>query len=223
MELVNTIVYKPRGRGKIERFFRTIVQMFARSHKTTKEKPKLLSEVVSAFSEWLDKYHHRRHTEIKMTPFEKWSGGALMPRLPDSLEALDLMLMKVSKPRTMHRDGIRFDNKRYSHEVLTESIGEEFDIRYDPRTLEHIWVYGLGSGSLICKADFMGLHPSNEQITETIARRQRVKKRLKKDLTDKKAAGETFISSASHNTDAPSQTKEQQPQRRLRKHFHERP
>jgi len=28
MQLVNTIVFKPRGRGKIERFFRTLVQMF---------------------------------------------------------------------------------------------------------------------------------------------------------------------------------------------------
>ncbi len=69
----------------------------------------------------------------------------------------------------------------------------------------------------------MGLHPSKEQISETIARRQRVKKRLKMDLSDKKAAGESFTLSADPKTDLSSKTKDQQPQRRLRKHFHERP
>ncbi len=197
--------------------------MFARRHKTTKDKPKPLTEIESDFKVWLDDYHHRRHSEIKMTPFEKWSRGKHLPRLPDSLEALDLMLMKASQPRTMHRDGIRLDNSRYSHELLTESIGEEFDIRYDPRDLQHIWVYGLGSGSLICKADFMGLHPSKQQIEETIARRQRVKKRLKKDMNNKREAAETFMSSPDTGTDRPSPTDEkQQPKRMLRKHFHER-
>lgn len=223
MELVNTIEYKPRGRGKIERFFRTLVQMFCRNHKTSRDQPKPLAEIDTAFSEWLEKYHHRKHTEIKMTPFEKWTGGGLLPRLPASLEDLDLMLMKVAQPRTMHRDGLRLDNRRYSHELLTESIGEEFDIRYDPRDLEHIWVYGLGGGNLICKADFMGLHPSREQIAETIARRQRVKKRLNKDLNDKKEAGEAFVSKPALSAALPRQTNEQQqPKRRLRKHFHER-
>jgi putative transposase len=71
------------------------------------------------------------------------------------------MLMKISKPRTMKGDGLRFDNKRYGDELLTESVGEEFDIRYDPRDLSHIWVYGK-SGNLVCKARLLGLHPTKE-------------------------------------------------------------
>jgi len=222
MDLVNTIEYKPRGRGKIERFFRTLVQMFCPNHKTTKEKPKPLMEIESSFRDWLDEYHHRRHSEIRMTPLEKWSRGGLLPRLPDSLESLDLMLMKVSKPRTMRRDGIRFDNKRYSHELLTESMGVEFDIRYDPRDLSHIWVYGQG-GILICKAAFMGLHPTKEQTEETISRRQRVKKRLKRDVRDKRDAAEEFIAKpdVDRMVDRKTDDKEQL-KRRLRKHFHER-
>ena len=72
MTLVNTIVFKPRGRGKIERFFRTVVQKFSPSHKTKKEKPKPFHEIETAFREWLHDYHHNKHREIRMTPLEKW-------------------------------------------------------------------------------------------------------------------------------------------------------
>jgi hypothetical protein len=132
------------------------------------------------------------------------------------------MLMKVSDPRTMKGEGLRFDNKRYSHELLTESIGQQFDIRYDPRDLSHIWVYGEG-GVLVCKAKCMGVHPSKEQIKETIARRRRIKKRLKKELQEKQSAGEQFVRKP--EIDKPVENsieKEPRIKRRLRKHFHER-
>jgi putative transposase len=99
--LVNSIVFKPRGRGKIERFFRTLVQMFSPSHKTTKKKPKPFSEIESSFRLWLKGYHNRKQKELAMTPLDKWSGDGFLPRLPESLESLDLMLMKVEKARTM--------------------------------------------------------------------------------------------------------------------------
>lgn len=222
MELVNTIAYKPRGRGKIERFFRTIVQMFCPDHKTSKDKPKPLDEIESAFKGWVVEYHRRRHSEIKTTPLDKWSQSGIVPRLPESLDALDLMLMKVS-PRTMRRDGIRFDNNRYSDELLTQSIGERFDIRYDPRDLSHIWVYGEG-GALICKAKQMGVHPSKEETQNTIARRQRVKKNLKRELHDKRKFSEGFLAKPGSGEVLQNPTgNSQQVQRRLRKHFHERP
>jgi putative transposase len=220
MQLVNTIVFKPRGRGKIERFFRTLVQMFCPSHKTSQDKPKPFRQIETAFRDWIDSYHHRKHREIKMTPLEKWSVSGFLPRLPESLDALDLMLMKVSKPRTMRGEGIRFDNKRYSHEVLTESIGQEFDIRYDPRDLTYIWVYGEG-GILVCQARCMGLHPTKEETEQVISGRQRVKKRLKKDLKEKKAAGEIFVAKPDPDSDITKKV-DRPPQIRLRKHFHER-
>jgi putative transposase len=220
MQLVNTIVFKPRGRGKIERFFRTLVQMFCPSHKSSKVKPKSFSEIESAFREWLDNYHHRKHSELKVTPIEKWSTNGFLPRLPESLEALDLMLMKVAKPRTMRGEGIRFNHKRYSHELLTESNGQQFDIRYDPRDLSHIWVYGEG-GALVCKANSMGLHPTKEETEQVISGRKRVKKRLKKDLKDKQTAGEDFIQKSDPNKEIAKKI-DKQPLLKLRKHFHER-
>lgn len=220
MRLINTLVYQPKGRGKIERFFRTIVQMFSPDHQTTKEKPKPLAEIESAFRKWLDEYHHRKHSEIRMSPLAKWSGKPIVPRLPDSLDALDLLLMKVEK-RKMFRDGIRLDHRRYSHELITESIGKPFDVRYDPRDHSHIWVYAE-SGNLICKAKFMGLHPSAEETQNKIARRRSVKKRLKKEIKETQAVGEEFIRKDSNEKPDQKSEPTQRIKRRLRKHFHER-
>lgn len=128
--------------------------------------------------------------------------------------------MKVAKPRTMTGQGIRFQNRRYSHEVLTESNGQQFDIRYDPRDLSHIWVYGE-AGSLVCRARCMGLRPTMEEAEQVISGRQRVKKRLKKDLKDKQAAGEDFIDKEDPKLET-SKKADSPPHIKLRKHFHER-
>lgn len=221
MQLVNTIVYKPRGRGKIERFFRTVVQMFCPDHNTKRDKPKALTQIENAFREWLDSYHHRKHKEIKMSPVERWTAAGFLPRLPESLDSLDLMLLKVSKPRTMTGVGIRFDGRRYSHEVLTESNGERFGIRYDPRDTSHIWVYGEG-GKLVCKAECKGLNPTKEEAAETISNRQRVKKRLKKDVKAKQIKGDEFLSEPEQEEPVTEKIDDKQPRRRLRRHFHER-
>jgi putative transposase len=224
MQLVNTIVFKPRGRGKIERFFRTLVQMFCPDQVSSKEKPKPLEEVQKDFQSWLDKYHNRVHTEIETTPLEKWCLIGFLPRLPESLDALDLMLMKVEGRRKMHRDGLRVFCQRYTHELLTESIGQEFDIRYDPRDLASIWVYGSG-GALVCKADTAGIHPTRKETGELIEKRQSTKKRLKKELAEKVTAAAGFVTKASPPAaNNPNQNSNSvvPTTKRLRKHFHER-
>ena len=224
MQLVNTIVFKPRGRGKIERFFRTLVQMFCPDQVSSKAKPKPLEDVQNDFRSWLDKYHNRVHSEIDTTPLEKWRLIGFLPRLPESLAALDLMLMKVEGRRKMHRDGLRVFCQRYTHELLTESIGQEFDIRYDPRDLTSIWVYG-SAGALVCKAETAGIHPTKKETGELIEKRQSTKKRLKKELVEKVAAAAGFVSKAAPTADRNSDQNSNSvgpTTKRLRKHFHER-
>ena len=41
-----------------------------------------------------------------MPPQQRWEAGAFIPRMPDSLEQLDLLLLTVAKPRKIHPDGI---------------------------------------------------------------------------------------------------------------------
>lgn len=225
MKLVRTKKRKPRGRGKIERFFRTVNLRFARNFSSSRDKPVSLSEFRNKFHAWLlNDYHIRRHREIKTTPNLKWKSGPFLPRLPATLEALDLMLQKVVRTRKMWGDGIRFKNRRYSDMTLSQSRGQEFTIRYDPRDLSCIWVYGE-EGKLFCKAtcsELTGVSPDPELI---IAENARVKKELKKKVTGRRQSASSFVGEASDVQQEPKKeqpTSSKQPKMKLRKYFHER-
>jgi len=222
MQLVNTIPYKPKGRGKIERLFRTINQMFCPKYNAAdKRNPLSLADLDTDFQKWLHGYHNRKHSEIGMTPLSKWLGDNFLPRMPETLEALDLMLLKVEKPHKMFRDGIHLFKRRYSHESLTESVGLKFDVRYDPRDLSSIWIYGTES-KFICRATTQGIHPSEQEIKTTISNRQRVKKRLKLEVKGKRSASEDFLQAFNREQVPKSNEESAKKKVRLRKHFHER-
>lgn len=86
-------------------------------------------------------YHRREHGETKAAPQERWVAGGFLPRLPDSLEQLDLLLLTVAKARRVHPDGIRFQGLRYIDPTLAAYVGEDVLSRYDPRDLAEIRVF----------------------------------------------------------------------------------
>src|SRR6266496_6397658 len=95
----------PRGRGKIERFFRSVNELFlqdipgyAPKGYRAVEAQLTLPEFERRFRTWLlSDYHQRVHSETKCTPAERWQRGGFLPRMPDSLERLDLLLLTVAK------------------------------------------------------------------------------------------------------------------------------
>lgn len=48
-----------------------------------------------------------------MAPAQRWEKGAFLPRMPESLEQLDLLLLTVAKAQKVHHDGIHFLGLRY--------------------------------------------------------------------------------------------------------------
>src|SRR5262249_31613459 len=95
-------------------------------------------------------YHLRVHSETDQTPLAAWHGNGFLPRLPDSLEELDLLLVMHAKPRTVRRDGIHFQGLRYTHTTLAPYVGDAVTIRYDPRDLSEIRV--LYRNAFLCRA-----------------------------------------------------------------------
>ena len=59
-----------------------------------------------------------------MAPQHAWTRDGWLPRLPDSLEALDELLLTVPTTRKVHRDGIRFQGLRYLATTLAGYVGE---------------------------------------------------------------------------------------------------
>jgi Mu transposase, C-terminal len=74
-------------------------------------------------------------------PQTRWESDGFLPRLPDSLEQLDLLLLTVAKPRRVHQDGIHFQGFRHIDLTLAAYVGEDVTIRYDPRDMAEVRVY----------------------------------------------------------------------------------
>ena len=95
-------------------------------------------------------YHHALHSVTGETPEARWSRGGFLPRMPVSLEQLDLLLLTVIRPRQVQRDGIRFQSLRYIDPTLAAFVGEAVTIRYDPADIAEIRVYR--GDSFLCRA-----------------------------------------------------------------------
>ena len=115
IRLVFSGIGKPRGRGKIERFFSTVTQVFlqrlpgyapgAARVKASLTLPSLAAEFEGFL---LREYHLMPHTSTEAPPQARWEAGGFLPQMPASLEHLDLLLMTVAKARRVHQDGIHF-------------------------------------------------------------------------------------------------------------------
>ncbi len=148
----------PRGRGKIERFFRTVNQMLLcglPGYTLAGIPPDHAVLTVSAFEAELqhfilDQYHQRPHGETDEPPQTRWEGGGFLPRLPESLEQLDLLLLTVAKSRKVRQDGIHFQGLCYLDLTLAAYVGESVIIRYDPRDMAEIRIFH--DNRFLCRA-----------------------------------------------------------------------
>ncbi len=60
-----------------------------------------LSELDAAIGRYLvNDYHHRVHPETGEPPVLRWLAGGWLPRMPESLDELNLLLLTVATPRT---------------------------------------------------------------------------------------------------------------------------
>jgi len=193
MRLVFSLPGAPRGRGKIERFFATINQLFLCAQPgyspagAPLAPPTLtLAAFDAAFRTFLlEAYHTRQHSEINMAPQPRWEAGGFVPRLPESLEHLDVLLLTVAKTRRVQQDGIRFAGQRYMDLNLAAFVGEDVTIRYDPRDLAEIRVYH--ENTFVCRAVCHELAGETIALKDLIRARNRRRRTLQETLDERAA------------------------------------
>lgn len=126
--LIHARPYKPQGKGKIERFFRTV-----RTEFLTGFRGESLVDLNQAFDLWLNEvYHQRKHSSTGQTPFARFTAKmeCLRPA-PDDLKDhfRKAARRKVAKDRTVSLDGKIF-------EAPVPLIGKQVTLLYHPEEPE---------------------------------------------------------------------------------------
>lgn len=128
--LIHARPYRPQGKGKIERFFRSLRgQLLTR---LTTDDTRSLEALNRRLWAWVEgEYHHSPHRGLDgQTPLERWAQTAQDVRFPEpDLDLQDLFLFetvrKVQKDRTVSLGGVVY-------EVDAALVGEKVTLRYDP-------------------------------------------------------------------------------------------
>jgi hypothetical protein len=138
--LIHARPYTPQGKGKMERWFRTVRMQFlaniAEPEKMTME------ELNRALAGWVEgEYHHAPHRGLGgESPADKWARSSEGVRIAEAdIQHLFLaeQRRRVQRDRTVTLDGVAF-------EVDAALVGEQVLLRYDPgrrpdkRTVE-VW------------------------------------------------------------------------------------
>jgi hypothetical protein len=128
--LIHAKPYQPQGKGKIERFFRTV-----RSDFLPRLRAKTLDELNLALDCWLrDVYHNREHRSTQQTPLARYAAHCECVRaapkdLPDHFR--QQARRRVAKDRTVSLAGRLF-------EAPIALIGKQITLFYHAHDLAHV-------------------------------------------------------------------------------------
>ena len=136
--IIHTPPYQPEGRGKIERFFRSVREQFLASL----EPKALLSieQLNERLWHWLDTvYHRREHSALQTTPLLRWQRDIQQVRqLPPTTDMRRLFFHRVD--RLVRRDATFLLRNRF-FEAPPQLAGKRIEVRFDPLDLAHVEIY----------------------------------------------------------------------------------
>ena len=108
IHMSHTPPYKPQGRSKVERFFRTVRERFIERQRFT-----TLEEMNRAFVRFLDEYHNRLHSTLKCTPMQKrMSGKSVCRELPETVD-MEALFRHERRCKVYNDCTIRLKNRIY--------------------------------------------------------------------------------------------------------------
>jgi hypothetical protein len=142
IQIIFATPYAPEGKGKIERWFKTVQESFypeaRRAGITT------LEELNKFFWGWLNTHYlDRAHASLGAdeTPRTRWEAEAAAVRAVEPALLLELFLWE--EMRRVDKTGcVQLKGNRYPvHEHL---VGKTLEVRFDPFDLSHVRVYLAG-------------------------------------------------------------------------------
>src|SRR5271157_201609 len=198
IRLIFSTAGKPRGRGKIERFFKTLSQVFLSRlpgygpGRTGGSAVLTLPELDQELERYLiGEYLVTPHSATRQAPQARWDAGGFLPQMPDSLERLDLLLLTVPKGRRIHQDGIRCMGMRYIDPTLAADVGEEVVLRYDPRDMAEIRVFY--HDRFLCRAICQELAGETVALREIVNARNGRRRQLRQTLQERRRLVDSLL------------------------------
>lgn len=165
-KLVHSRPGRPQGRGKIERFFKTVRDMWL--VEVDDDTFTDMDSLNRAFTAWVEtEYHQRLHSETEQTPQQRWEAswakrsqcGLGGPRYvsPEALRQAFLFseYRTVTKTATISMSG-------NTYEVDQILAGRRIEVRFDPFDLTKLDVYLAGKPMGVAVPHIVRAHVHNK-------------------------------------------------------------
>lgn len=181
--LVHSRPYIPKGRGKIERFFRTMRDQFLRP--IDQGAIVSIEDLNAKFHTWLEsEYHRTPHSGIdNNTPLEAWIQKSMHIKTIDPAVNLDRIFFHEITRRVYSDSTFTLDGKLY--EVPSHLQGKRIKISYSPE--KHCReVFILHEGKEICEAKPVNSYANTKVIRSVMDHQLRCLNQESKDTAAKK-------------------------------------
>lgn len=139
--IVHTPPYQPEGRGKIERYFRTVREQFLAN--LNRKQPLSLDELNNRLWAWIENaYHRSEHGGLGTTPLARWQRDIEHVRqLPPATDLRRLFFYRLD--RLVRRDCTFLLHNRF-YEAPPHLARQTVEVRFDPLDLSQIEIYFQG-------------------------------------------------------------------------------
>lgn len=125
----------PQGKGKIERFFRTVQEDFF--NEAYKAGIDSLEELNTLFQAWLKaEYHEKEHSELKMTPIERWRQDFDKISIVTPDEVRNALMLRESRTVHLQTATVSVDGRTY--QASADLAGQTVEVRWNPTNPEQI-------------------------------------------------------------------------------------
>ena len=130
MALIHARPFQPAGKGKIERFFRTLRAGWL-AHLDARALDSLQTLNRSLWA-WIEgEYHHTPHRGLEgRTPLEQWALASGAVRYPDATMDLDDLFLFEARRRVQKDRTVSLNGRLYEVDPLLG--GQTVTLRYDP-------------------------------------------------------------------------------------------
>jgi putative transposase len=161
IKLVHSRPGKPQGRGKIERFFRTVRDQFlVELTDTAAATIGSLAELNQMFTAWVENVYHRAtHSETGQPPLPRWTDGIPAP-LPTPTPAQLREAFLWSATRTVTKTAtVSLHGNTYQVDAVL--VGRKVELVFDPFDLHDIEVrhHGRSHGAAVPHVIGRHAHP----------------------------------------------------------------